>query len=61
MKDHLMPILNEKIILDSERDAYLLLKHSLVFPDQKEGIKLWEGGIIMSRYIIKHGGLVISP
>ena len=50
-----LTLLNEKIILDRGRDAYLLLKHSLVFPHEQEGIKLWEGGIIMSRYIIKHG------
>lgn len=44
-----------KIILDKHRDAYLILKHSLLFPHEKEGIKLWEGGIILSRFIIKHG------
>ena len=43
----------EDVIIFSD-DYELLLRHYQVFQDKMEGLKLWEGGIILVRYMLKN-------
>lgn len=43
----------DKIKLTGDSDT-LTFKHYLTFPDTYEGLKLWEGAIVLLRYMQKH-------
>ena len=53
-KQLVMKVTNQSIILHPELKMTLTIGDLEVFPHGLDGLKLWDAGIVLSRFIIKH-------